>query len=262
MYGYEKIVDELVRQSREILNDNLTGIYLHGSATMGCYNEKKSDIDVLVVVKDDVSKDEKRQYMDMVVDLNGKAPEKGIELSVLKESVCNPFVYPTPFELHFSKAHLDWYKTNPEEYVEKMHGVDKDLAAHVTITYHRGKTLFGREIKSVFGEVQSEDYMDSIWSDIENAEDEVLEDPVYVILNLCRVLAYKIGGLILSKQEGGRWAVDNIPTPTYRELIEAALQEYQTGEPMSFHRSVAQEFAEYMLKQIKKYSITEPTMSM
>ncbi|WP_310603221.1 hypothetical protein [Anaerosporobacter sp.] len=54
----------------------------------------------------------KSRYMDMVVELNKNAPAKGIELSIVKESVCNPFVYPTPFELHFSIVHLNWYQTN------------------------------------------------------------------------------------------------------------------------------------------------------
>lgn len=251
MHGFRRLVDDFVIQSKNILEDNLTGIYLHGSAVMGCFNDKKSDIDLLVVVKNDVPKEIKRQYMDMVIDLNQRAPEKGIELSIVKESVCNPFVYPTPFELHFSMAHLNWYKSNPEEYVEKMNGTDKDLAAHFTIIYHRGETLYGKDIKSVFSKVSSEDYMDSIWSDIENAKDEIVENAMYITLNLCRVLAYKQEGLILSKQESGEWAINYVPVFEYKKLISEALKEYQTGHSMPLNNSVAIEFAEYMLKQIK-----------
>ena len=76
-----------------------------------------------------------------------------------------------------------------------MKGIDKDLAAHVTIVYHKGKTLYGKEIKEVFSEVRKQDYLDSIWFDIENAEEEIVNNPVYFILNLCRVLAYKEDGL-------------------------------------------------------------------
>ena len=94
MFQLEKLTDEFVIQSKQILGDNLTGIYLHGSAVMGCFNDKKSDIDLLVVVKNDIPKEIKKQYMDMVIELNKKAPEKGLELSIVKESVCNPFVYP------------------------------------------------------------------------------------------------------------------------------------------------------------------------
>ena len=248
----KSLIDDFVIQSKNILGNNLTGIYLHGSAVMGCFNSKKSDIDLLVVVKYAVAKEIKRQYMDMVVSLNQKAPKKGIELSIVREAVCSPFVYPTPFELHFSVAHLNWYQSDPEEYVEKMNGTDKDLAAHFTVIYHRGKTLYGREIKSVFSEVSSEDYMDSIWNDIVNAKDEIVENAMYIILNLCRVLAYKKEGLILSKQEGGEWAIQDISVSEYKKLISEALKEYQTGEPMTLNHSVAIEFAEYMLQRIKK----------
>lgn len=248
----KSLIDDIVIQSKNILGNNLTGIYLHGSAVMGCFNSKKSDIDLLVVVKYAVAKEIKRQYMDMVVSLNQKAPKKGIELSIVREAVCSPFVYPTPFELHFSVAHLNWYQSDPEEYVEKMNGTDKDLAAHFTVIYHRGKTLYGKEIKSVFSEVSSEDYMDSIWNDIVNAKDEIVENAMYIILNLCRVLAYKKEGLILSKQEGGEWAIQDISVSEYKKLISEALKEYQTGEPMTLNHSVAIEFAEYMLQRIKK----------
>ena len=144
MNTYKTLLEEFVSRSKAIFDANLTGIYLHGSAVMGCFNPKKSDLDLLVVIKEDISNETKRRFMDMVVALNEQAPEKGIELSVVKECVCNPFVYPTPFELHFSKAHLQWYQSNPQDYVEKMKGTDKDLAAHFTITYHRGQVLYGK----------------------------------------------------------------------------------------------------------------------
>lgn len=252
MEKLESLLENFVRQSKNILGDNLTGIYLHGSAVMGCFNSKKSDIDLLVVVNDDISDEIKRQYMDMVVELNREAPEKGIELSIVKEAVCKPFVYPTPFELHFSIAHLNWHQSNPADYVERMKGTDKDLAAHFTVIYHRGKTLYGKEIKSVFSKVSRRDYMDSIWSDIEDAKEEIVTNTMYITLNLCRVLAYKREGLILSKQEGGEWAMNALPFSEYQKIISDALKEYKTGEVMSTDCAIAVEFAEYMLKEIER----------
>lgn len=252
MEKLESLLENFVRQSKNILGDNLTGIYLHGSAVMGCFNSKKSDIDLLIVVNDDISNEIKMQYMDMVVELNREAPEKGIELSIVKEAVCKPFVYPTPFELHFSIAHLNWYQSNPADYVERMKGTDKDLAAHFTVIYHRGKTLYGKEIKSVFSKVSSRDYMDSIWSDIEDAKEEIVTNTMYITLNLCRVLAYKRESLILSKQEGGEWAMNALPVSEYQKIISDALKEYRTGEVMSTDRAIVVEFAEYMLKEIER----------
>lgn len=251
MDNYRNLLDEFVTQSHRILENNLIGIYLHGSAVMGCFNPDKSDIDLLVVVKEELSKETKRRYMDMVVELNKRAPQKGVEMSIVKESVCNPFVYPTPFELHFSVAHLNWYTSNPEDYIEKMNGADKDLAAHCTIIYHRGQTLYGKEIQAAFGEVSREDYLDSIWNDIADAKTEVTENPMYIILNLCRVLAYRKEELIVSKQEGGEWGLKHVPIPEYRSLIAEALEEYQSGKTMSPDEKTAIAFAEYMLEEIK-----------
>ena len=40
--------------------------------------------------------------------LAGGNATKGIEMSIVTKTVCNPFVYPTPFELHFSAMHIGW----------------------------------------------------------------------------------------------------------------------------------------------------------
>lgn len=248
----DNITKKFVEQSRSILEDNLVGIYLHGSAAMGCFNAKKSDIDLIVVVNADISDEVKRRYMDMVVELNAYAPKKGIEMSVVRKDVCKPFIYPTPFELHFSNTHLEWYQTNPSEYIDKMHGTDKDLAAHFNIICHRGKCLCGREIKDVFEEVRREFYFDSIWFDVEDAEKEIMENPTYIILNLCRVLAYKEDELILSKQEGGKWGLENVPE-IYHPLIVQALNEYSFDEAINPDRDSAAVYAAYMINRIRSF---------
>lgn len=251
MDALNDLLKNFVTQSQKILGDNLIGIYLHGSAVMGCYNEKKSDIDLLVVVKEAIPNNIKHRFMDMVVELNTYAPEKGVELSIVRKEVCNPFTYPTPFELHFSAAHLQWYQTNPSDYIDKMNGTDQDLAAHFTIIYHRGKCLWGEEIKDVFEKVSKEFYFDSIWNDIENAEEEIITDPTYFILNLCRVLAYKKEELILSKQEGGNWGIENVPGK-YHALILQALDEYASDKLMKWDENSMRDYAAYMIEQIRE----------
>ena len=65
----DTVINSFVEKSNEILQDNLVGIYLHGSAVMGCYNPTKSDIDLIIVVKDSIEDSVKRAFMDMVVEL-------------------------------------------------------------------------------------------------------------------------------------------------------------------------------------------------
>ena len=131
-----------------------------------------------------------------------------------------------------------------------MKGTDKDLAAHFTIIRHRGKCLFGKDIREMFGEVRKEFHFDSIWNDIKNAKEEITESPAYYILNLCRVLAYRRDGLILSRTEGANWAAGEIPG-RYRALVAQALSMYSSDIVIGIDQSLATEFAAFMTEQIR-----------
>ena len=244
------LINDFVLRSREILSENLTGIYLHGSAVMGCFNPQKSDLDFIIVINQKLSDETKKRCMDMVVELNNSAPQKGIELSVVLKNVCSPFIYPTPFELHFSNMHLNWYKENPENYIKKMNGTDKDLAAHFTIISKRGKCLYGEPIEKVFSEVPKQDYLDSIKNDIADAKDDIKENPTYIILNLARVLAYQKDNLVLSKKEGGEWALQNLPEE-FHQLLKDALKDYKENTIVTYNMDYAEKYADYMLNKIK-----------
>ena len=251
MLQTDSLISAFVEQSKSILQDNLTGIYLHGSSVMGCFNPRKSDIDLIIVVNHHLPDSVKKAYMDMVVKCNALGPEKGIEMSIVLREVCSPFAYPTPFELHFSAGHLKWYKDDPDDYIRKMNGTDKDLAAHFTIINKRGRCLCGEPIKDVFAEVPGSCYWDSIWYDIEGAAEEITENTMYLTLNLARVLAYKENGLVLSKAEGGEWAIRHLP-PEYHPLIADAMHEYSEGADAVYDKDLARRYAEYALTRIRQ----------
>ena len=247
----DSLINSFVEQSKEILRDNLVGVYLHGSLVMGCFNPQKSDIDLIIVVDEPLSDSVKKAYMDMVVGVNSCGPAKGIELSIVLRRVCKPFVYPTPYELHFSSGHLEWYRKDPDDYIREMNGTDKDLAAHFTIINRRGKCLCGTPIEKVFAEIPSSDYWDSILYDVENAAEEITEYPMYLTLNLARVLAYKEEKLILSKKEGGDWALKHLPSK-YHPLIMDAMREYSESAEAVYNDILAKSYAEYVIEQIKQ----------
>ena len=247
----ENLIREFAAQSEAILQDNLTGVYLHGSAVMGCFNPLKSDVDLIVVTDRPLSDDVKREYMDMTVRCSAAGPAKGIEMSVVLREVCRPFIYPTPFELHFSKGHLAWYERDPGDYIRKMNGTDKDLAAHFTIIIRRGRCVWGAPIGEVFAEVPAGDYMDSIREDIADAPENITKDTMYLALNLARVLAWKEEGLVLSKKEGGEWALRNLPAE-YRPLIADALREYTEAAAAAYNEELARHYAGYMTGRIQR----------
>ena len=254
--GMNALTGLCVKCSREILKENLVGVYLHGSAVMGCYQPKKSDLDFMVVVKENMTDADKRAFLDSIVMLDAAGPAKGIEMSIVTRDVCDPFVYPTPFILHYSRMHTEWYRRDPEDYIRKMNGTDRDLAAHFTVIRGRGVCLYGLPVTEVFGEVPEKDYLDSIRDDVSGAGEEITDNPMYLILNLTRVLGYLKEKEVLSKQEGGTWGLKNLPEE-YHPLIRTALREYTEGANVSYDPETEKQYAAYMLKQIRAESQKE-----
>ena len=222
--GMNALTGLFVKCSREILKENLVGVYLHGSAVMGCYQPKKSDLDFMVVVKENMTDADKRAFLDSVVMLDAAGPAKGIEMSIVIRDVCDPFVYPTPFILHYSRMHTEWYRRDPEDYIRKMNGTDSDLAAHFSVIRGRGVCLYGLPM--------------------------ITENPMYLILNLPRVLAWLKEKKILSKKEGGEWGLGSLPE-AYHPLLRSALKEYAEGINEQYDPETAKRYAAYMLEQIR-----------
>ncbi|MGF7035190.1 streptomycin 3'-adenylyltransferase [Paenibacillus mucilaginosus] len=245
-------VDTLAALLENELKEQLTGIYLHGSLAMGGFHPEHSDIDVLVVVKRKLTQEEKKRIARGLLAFEERLPGGGgVELSVITASSMEHWKHPASFEFHYSAAHRDRYRAD-ENYICGG-GTDPDLAAHLTVTYHRGIALYGPPVRSVVPEIPREHYMDSIFSDIENATEQIAAKPVYYTLNLCRVLYYLREGIVSSKVEGGAWGLSVLP-PEYRPLIRQCLDEYSglKQQPSAQNSRLAEEFAGYMCTAIHR----------
>ncbi len=247
-------VGGFLAEVRELLGENLVGVYLHGSLAMGCFNPECSDIDLLVVTRTGMSVETKRAVIEMLLRCSGRPVP--IEISFLREEDLHPWRYPTPFDLHYSETwraqnerHLatgEWRGWNRTRYR------DPDLAAHITITRHRGVCLHGEPIGDVFPEVPAEDYVAALLYDFEDARDEIAKNPVYGVLNLCRVYEYLLEGRISSKEEAGAWAVAAFPK-VYGEVVEQALAAYRgRGDVGRFDEAALKRFARYVDERVQE----------
>ncbi|HOP09930.1 MAG TPA: DUF4111 domain-containing protein [Oscillospiraceae bacterium] len=244
-----ELLNIIKAEYQAVLNENLCGIYVHGSLAFGCFNPVKSDIDFIVVVNEPPTLDQKQALIQTLLQLNPEATKKGFEMSVVLLRDCLNFSHPTPFELHFSNAYLKRAIKNLPEYCRTVHGKDPDLAAHFTVIKHIGIVLCGKPIDEAFDEVPKAAYLDSIKADLENCESEIENSPVYYILNLCRTLAYFRDGIVVSKSDGGKWGISHLPDK-YTALIQAALDSYSSDAEFESNRSVLREFAREMLLKI------------
>ena len=249
-----RLLTQLKQTSLALFGANLVGVYLHGSLVLGSYRPAVSDLDYLIVVRRPLTLVEKQDLMTVTLQqLWPLAPAKGLEFHVLVAGAVRHFQDPCPFDFHFSPAHWQAYHQDPQRYLTTMQGTDPDLAAHLTILQTYGQVLVGAPIATVFGRVPIAAYWASITADVAAAPTEIQQAPLYLTLNLCRVLAYQQQRLILSKAGGGRWGLQHC-APEFRPLIAAALQAYQTQGQLLWTATVtpnlAQRFATRCLQQL------------
>lgn len=237
----EEILSKIANVSQELLSDNLVGIYLHGSLATGCFNPEKSDIDLLAVVGSTITKETLDAYLDALKAID---TDKMIDLHIIEKKHCDPFVYPTPYLLAYSKRNENG----------DFFGESCDIAADISVIRTYGSVIYGKDIADVFAEIVKEDYIDSILYRIENAREDVFTNTCHTILDLCTVSAYLKDGLILSRKAGGKWAMKTL-SKKYYSLLASALAEYtstQNDDAAQISASDAFEFADIMLYDIEK----------
>src|SRR5689334_20731607 len=75
----------LARRLTAVAPDAVNGVYLHGSAVLGDWNAKVSDVDVLVVVDDAIDHDTATALADVLAREPG-CPGIGLEASIVTTS--------------------------------------------------------------------------------------------------------------------------------------------------------------------------------
>ena len=235
----------------DLLLDNLVGIYLHGSLAAECFQWERSDIDFLVVVRRAPTTEKKIALVETLYSLREEAPPEGFEMSVVTEAACREARFPMPFELHYSSRWSRDYERDACGFCERMHGEDPDLTAHVLALHAYGTVIFGPSIPRVFTQVKREDALCAIREDVADAGEHLHERPVYYVLNLCRALAYLRENLVLSKKEGGEWALKHLPH-AHQGVIQAALNAYCAGRDMFYDQGQAEDFCYDAMEELSK----------
>lgn len=236
------------------LNNNLIGIYLHGSLSMNCFNPERSDIDLIVVIANQIEISKKKKIIEeLILQSNNPHP---IEVSFIVQEDLKEWKYPTPYDLHYSEywrnAYIKELSNGQWALWNNKKDTDSDLAAHFAIIEQRGIILHGQPIPEIFLNVPKEDYTHSILLDFYDAIDGILQKPIYGILNSIRVYAYLIENQILSKEEAGKWALNKLPEQ-YKQLIGEALNFYENDNIVVFDQKKLLSFKEYINKEVSGF---------
>jgi len=251
-------VSDLVSKLEEELSGNLVGIYLHGSLAMGSYYRPKSDIDLIVVVAGKLNASARKSVAETIARHAELKPTTGnIELSIVLAETAETIPVPVPFEVHYSTEWHDKILAGETDYTKEQ--TDIDLQSHFAYVVQKGIVLQGKPINEVFGEIDWQTFMDGVIDDFNwiVADEHILETPFYGILNICRVLQLltENNQQVHSKDEGGEWALRNLPEQ-HHNIIKQALEAYRSSRQVdeSRRRTNGETWDKEMLLALRDYA--------
>ncbi|MDP9868680.1 MULTISPECIES: nucleotidyltransferase domain-containing protein [Streptosporangium] len=79
----ERYAGDVASVMSEIFGPRLVGAYLHGSAVLGGFDPRRSDVDLLVVCQDPMTAEQRSAVAERLSDDRLPCPAQGLELSVV-----------------------------------------------------------------------------------------------------------------------------------------------------------------------------------
>ena len=71
-------LEAVVAAARDILGEELVGVYLHGSLAMGGFHPSESDLDLLAVVRQPMTDDERRLCWARLGRISGRKAHRSV----------------------------------------------------------------------------------------------------------------------------------------------------------------------------------------
>jgi len=245
------LIGSFSSQVREILGDQLTGMYLCGSLALGDFNPHKSDIDFVVATA-------------------GKLPDELFEsLKSMHEKIAG---YPSKWALEIEGSYLpqrSLRRYDPSDshhpHLSRGSGLlaieqhDTDWLIQYYILRERGVILYGPEPKSLIDPISPEDLQAAVlgllwWWEFQLKDTSRVEKSpyqAYAVLSMCRILYTLQSGRIVSKPEAACWVMSALGG-RWAQLIDKALN-WQPGTLLD-RLDDTLDFIRYTLEFSRRYA--------
>lgn len=208
MIDVSEIIEDYIVTVRQgiydILQDELIGIYIHGSYAQGTFKWERSDIDMIVLINNNLTVKQKEELLTLFITLKDKGPKKEIEISFLNLYKLSKESHPYSYEFHYSPYWYKHFEENKWQVTTNKEKTDPDLASHIMNLSVQGIVVYGPEIKDVFPVITEQEFIDSLIFD----ESDAPLNNVDTIMNLCRSYYYHEKGELISKVEGLNWMLN------------------------------------------------------
>ena len=258
MTGYqnneiEEQINQCLNLFRDILGQNLLGVYLYGSSIIGGL-QKYSDIDLFVVADHSTTHEEKVKLAVKLLQVSGiymKSSKLPIEMTMVVKSEINPWHYPPSFDFQYG----EWLRTefengNIEPWTTKEM---PDLALLITQVLLASKTLLGPNPDQLLSRIPYQDLISATKHTLKNIMTELDSDTRNVLLNYARIWSRLKTDAIRSKLAAADWAIDRLPDK-YRPVMKraSAICRGEENEYWDDIQSLVKPCADFIVSKINK----------
>jgi hypothetical protein len=221
----------------------LAGVYLHGSAVLGGFDARRSDVDVLVVCDGPMTPAQQSAVAEALSEQRLPCPGRGLELSIVTLQVAQHPVAEPAFELHLTTAPEDTKVIDGHQ-----GGGDPDLVLHFAVCRTAGRLIGpGLPAAEAFGPVAGDLVVARLAAELRWGAEHAPGE--YAVLNACRAWRFAADGALVSKIDGGRWALGRARGPD-RELIKIALDRQRCIPAAELDRSAVQQLVRQALAHL------------
>jgi streptomycin 3"-adenylyltransferase len=209
---------------RELLEDQLVGVYLYGSAVMGGLRPD-SDVDILVLTNSSLSESIRSELTKRLMQISGKPGEstgiRPLEVTIVNHKDIVPWHFPPKYEFMYG----EWLRALFEKGDVPGATTDPDLALLLAQLERNSVNLFGPTAEEVLDPIP--------WVDIQRAMRDSLPgliaslkgDERNVILNLARMWFTASTSEFSSKDRAAAWAIPQLPDE-HAALLDRARRAY------------------------------------
>jgi predicted nucleotidyltransferase len=213
-----ELLELLVSGMRNVLSENLVGIYLYGSLVTGDFDRESSDIDLLAATSSDIDEREFNALLAMHDDFADKHKQWDGRIEVA-------YLSTTGLKTFRSRRNMIAVISPGESFHIKDAGSDW-LINWYTVR-EKGIALYGPSAETLIEPISKEEYIHSV-REYMGLWEERMQQPhsrpsqAYAILTMCRaVYAIKYGEQV-SKKQAALWAQQELPE--WSTLIQNALK--------------------------------------
>jgi Domain of unknown function (DUF4111) len=239
-----KLLESISTNFPGLLGGDLVGIYIYGSLTQRAFDAKRSDIDLVVATRRDLTE---RQFARMAEWLKKSEPENNWTARLQMMIIAKDDI----FKMNARACHYQFGKFRRD-------GSDGNPIPWINIL-ESGITLYGPPPETWVPEITSEMFFETLVREALYLRDELAKKEsewrdvpkysAYAVLTVCRILYSLKKGKIVSKPRAAKWALVDLPVE-WHSLINSAIG-HDAGRPAKLPLREVKKFVQFALNQLK-----------